>query len=302
MTDEAVPATAVESAPVVNPSWADAEREQKQAVADSTPAPQVDEGQTPPEKVDGISKRIDELTRDKYTLKGRAEAAERELNYWREQATKDDRPAESVKPVEKAPPKLADFEFDEEKYQKAVFDFHREAARTEGAAAARQEVQRVEAERAAQNREKTFDEREAAFITTHPEYQDLVKRNDDLQINKVMADIIKDSESGLEVALYLGRHPELAAQISKLPNLGAAKELGRIEALLEKPKPAVAAVPAPKAPEVAPAPPPPVPIKASEAPPPPPKIEAVEPGISKSPNDMSDKEFATWRRRYQNRR
>jgi hypothetical protein len=78
------------------------------------------------------------------------------------------------------------------------------------------------------------------------------------------------------LALYLAEHREVATQIAALPPMAAAREMGRIEAKLSAPTPAPVV---------------------SKAPAPPPKIEAVNPEVAQDPSTMSDKEFATWRRR-----
>lgn len=59
----------------------------------------------------------------------------------------------------------------------------------------------------------------------------------DVPISDTMAEIIQTSEVGADVAYFLGRHKALAADISKLTPVEAARAIGRIEAGLSAPRP-----------------------------------------------------------------
>lgn len=76
-----------------------------------------------------------------------------------------------------------------------------------------------------------------------------VTNNPQLPISPVMAQAIKASEVGAEVAYYLGKNPDEAARIAKLPAFLAVKEMGKLEAKVESAPPE-----APKKPSGAPAP------------------------------------------------
>jgi len=66
-----------------------------------------------------------------------------------------------------------------------------------------------------------------------------VAYNPNLRITSAMAETIKTSEVGPDVAYYLGSNPKEADRISRLPPLAQAKEIGRIEAKLISAPPAV---------------------------------------------------------------
>lgn len=76
-----------------------------------------------------------------------------------------------------------------------------------------------------------------------------VTNNPQLPISPVMAQAIKASPVGAEVAYYLGKNPDEAARIAKLPAFLAVKEMGKVEAKVEAAPPE-----APKKPSAAPAP------------------------------------------------
>lgn len=232
--------------------------------ADPAPAKKV-------EKVDDVSaiekmqKRIDKLTWEKN------EALRRENERLRAEVSAQSKPA----PSETVAPTLEQHGFDEAKYQKALLDYFEKRAD----AMVDKKLAERDSKTKAKERAMSFEERAAEFAKTKPDYAEKVF-SDDLIITDDMADAIRESGRP-DIAYYLGDNPEKAAAIAKLSPMGQAREIGRIEAILE-------------ADEVKPAPKPLV----SKAPPPPPKIDASEPAIEKDPSEMSDKEFAKWRRKF----
>lgn len=273
VASESLPVENVLDAPV---EAADADPPEAPVVADSTPAPEA--GETPVKKQEGFSKRIDELTRDYYGEKGRAERAEANLRELRQQVEAL-KPKPVVTPV--APPKLEDFGFDEERHRLAVLEYVRTEGARAGREAAAETLSEREAAQKAQAKAATFAERETAYKAKHPDYQSKVY-SDNVPISDAMYGLILESEVGPEVAEYLADHTDLARQIYQLkdPTL-IGREMGRIEARLEKPAAPPVIVP-----------------KVSSAPPPPPKIEAKDAAPPKSIDDpkISDAEFARIRR------
>lgn len=229
--------------------------------AESSPAVNdADESSEPKPK--GVQKRIDELTRLRYD-------AERDRDYWRDLATRQQPQAtpETAKPEAPKPlPKLEDFNYDEAAYQQALFKH----ASEEAARQVREELRREQEQKQKQERVKSWKTREAEFIAKTPDYKQVAYY---APISDAMADVIQESELGPQIAYYLGKHTAEAEQIAQLDPVRAACALGRIEARLEKP-----------------AAPPPPPKQVSKAPPPPPKIEATDatPRVSTTSPD-SDK-------------
>lgn len=93
-------------------------------------------------------------------------------------------------------------------------------------------------------------------------------------ISNEVADIIKSSDVGADVAYHLGKNPQEAAQISKMNGLDMARAIGRIEASVSTPQP--------RTQTTAPAPIAPVKPKATAA---------------KDPDSMSMSEYRSWRER-----
>lgn len=214
-----------------------------------------------------VRSRFDELTQYRRN-------AERERDYWREQALR--RPPEPEKPAPVAEVKaktLADFEFDEAKYQTYLYEQVEQRATSAAERKLNESQAKIEAERRAQ----TFRQREAEFSKTTPDYAQVAHF---APIGPAMAQALMALEAGPQLAYHLGKNPEIALRLNELPPTVAAFELGEINARLkaEREKAKASTV--------------------SKAPPPPPKIEgAGDPAVQKDPSQMTDAEFAKWRRR-----
>jgi len=236
-------------------------------VEDEQKTEEVSESSTETDKPkDGVSKRIDELTR-------RFRDAERDSEYWRNQAmNQPEKPVEEVKPE---PLKtLADFDYDEAQYQSHLFGKAQEGA-VESARKVLKEEQSQEDDRKVIS---AFNSKEAEFAKTVDDYYDVARDRafTDRHSNE-MGIVITGMDDGPEVLYYLGKNPDLADKISQLSPLSAARELGRIEAKIQSQEKSGKQV--------------------SEAPAPAPKLTAVEPSTTKNVDDMTQGEFNAYRRK-----
>jgi hypothetical protein len=241
---------------------------QTEVPADAAPAVTDTDDNAEPRRKSGAEARIDELTRLR-------REAERDRDYWRDHATRQTPapPAAAEPDKPKAAPTLEKFNYDETAYQAALVAH----VKDEAARQVRDEFRKEQAELTEKQRTESWRKRESEFAAKTPDYKDKAYY---APISDVMADIIKDSEKGPELAYYLGDNPDESRSIAQMSERQAALALGRIEAKLGKPP---APAPAPK--------------PVSKAPPPPPKIDATEPAVDKDPTQMSDTEFAKWRKR-----
>ena len=198
-------------------------------------------------KTPGVQKRLDELTRN-------WRQAERDRDHWREQATRNH--------AQPAQPQAAQGEPQPEQYGADTAKFIREHARW----AAREELRLVKEEEANQKKEETkrekakkFDERAAKARDKYEDFDDLVF-SDSTAITEDMADYIRESEDGAEVAYWLAKNPQEASRIAQMSGRDADRALARIEARISTPAPAPVA---PKPVTNAPPPPPTVGTAAS---------------------------------------
>ena len=92
-------------------------------------------------------------------------------------------------------------------------------------------VAQRESQQQQQRTNSTFAEREEAARDKYEDFEAVVY-NDDLAITPAMAQVIKTSDVGPEVAYHLGKNPGEARRIAGLDPLAQAREIGKIEATL----------------------------------------------------------------------
>lgn len=112
-------------------------------------------------------------------------------------------------------------------------------------------AQREAAKRQAEVMEAYHDKEEE--VRTKYDDFDQVAYNPNLSITDVMAETIRASEIGPELAYHLGSNPKEAERIARLSPFLQAKEIGRIEAKLaaEPPQKKISSAPAPISPVTA---------------------------------------------------
>ena len=243
-----------------------------QTEGDAAPAPAVaeaDDSSARP-KQDGLQKRFDKLTWEKHELARERDWLRQQIAQRNTPTTSDTAAPEAPKP----PPKLADFNYDEDAYQKALV----EHVKGETARQVREDLRKEQAEQAKRQKAETFSSRERAFASKHSDYLELT-RDSSLPITQTMVDLVQDAEAGPDVLYYLANNRDEAARIAQMDEKSAARAIGRIEAKLETP-----------------APPPPPPKPVSKAPPPPPQIETSESAVristtSPDSDKLSDDEW-----------
>lgn len=244
-------------APVETPSEATADQP---APAENGTEPDdagADEGE-PPKRVPWFQKRIDEVTRQKYD-------AQREAAYWRGLAEAGKpQPQQHSAPADQ-PPREDEFASYEE-YERARIDYAVE--------------QRLQTVRELDKREasaRSFGERVEKVRDKLPDF-DLYVGDPTLPITPLMAEVIRESDVGPEVAYHLGKNRSECQRIAALPQHRQAAELGRIEATLsisaQKPSPAPSPRPTPPAP--------------------PQTVAGIAAGVGKTPEEMSMAEYMDW--------
>jgi len=206
----------------------------------ATPEAKPDEGLTPEQvaerdrKREGrrIEKKLGKAYREAAEAKARADLAERQLN--------EARQANAPKAPE-GEPKLADFDYDPEKYATAKAEYAKTQAAKE--LDAKQKQESVKAEHA-----KLISSWEEKVDSATDKYDDFSTVVGDLQPNTPFVAAVMHAENGADVAYHLGKNPKEAERIARLQPLLQVFEIGKLAAKLS-------AEPAkPKAPSKAPAP------------------------------------------------
>jgi len=258
------PQTGADASPEPEPMETDVEAvDGEESEAESPPAEETEQKPDPfQERIDKLTKRFRETERD-------LDAVARERDDLKRRLDELDKPR-----AEETPKTLADFEYDEAKYQQYVWS---EAERRAEVAAERV-AQGFTSKMEQQRRVDAYKQREQSFAKTVEDY-DLVVGDRYLPISPVMAEEIRGSDIGPEMAYYLGKHPEVASEISRLPPQAAIRKMVTLEGTLLAEKSKAKG------------------NKVSNAPPPPSKtVKGSEPGLRVSTTDpksdnMSDKEW-----------
>lgn len=224
-------------APIEADEKAEEETEAEQGQDDSQPAEDEAEDANSEEEKPSESKLRRErrkamkerLIKEASDARAEAEAAKAELARI-EQVTQSS-----------VPPKEGDFDTFEE-YQAALSGFHSlkmldDRRRKEIADKAETSTKRVSAFDAARQEELRSNWREQ-LAEAETKYTDFKKVfTDDLPVTVTTAEILADSDVGIDIAYHLGTHRAEAAQIAALPPMEQARRLGMIEARLTAVKP-----------------------------------------------------------------
>jgi hypothetical protein len=91
----------------------------------------------------------------------------------------------------------------------------------------------LQAQTKAQQVEAEWSNKIAVAEKTYSDYKEVMEEANDIPITPEMAEAIKTSDLGADIAYHLAKNPEDAMRISQMPPMAAARELGRIESYLE---------------------------------------------------------------------
>lgn len=232
---------------------------------------------TKPQVKGAAEERIGTLTR-------KWRESQQEAAYWKGIAdgkkAGTDTPGETPQGVQptKPKPRQSDFEnYDD--YVDALTDWKTD----EKIAAFQREAAAKATDLRTRDNESQFQAKLVEGAERYEDFED-VAQNPVLPITPAMVEILKDTDYPADIAYYLGRNIKECTMISRLPQLQAARVIGRIEAEIKSKfvdgKPPVAPA---KPKTVTNAPPPVKPIGSAEV-------------VTKDPNKMTQSEYEEWRR------
>lgn len=208
----------------------------------------------------GVQKRIDRLTRDKYRLQAELDVARRQAP----QAEPQRKPAEGE-------PKADQYKSYEE-YLEARAEWKAEQRVEKRLGELRDTAQRQAGQAEQEKLQSQWEKRVSDAITTYDDFEE-VALSPEVPISEPMMMAILRSPKGADVAYHLGKNHDLAAQIAGLDPISAAIRIGEIAATITRPTPK----------KTTGAPPPITPVGGSAR-------------TTKDPANMTDREFAEWRR------
>jgi hypothetical protein len=191
----------------------------------STAQPDPESAPAEPSRQAAEKVRLQQLIRDKHAADALAATSAAQASALRERL--------------QSPARAQDYRAPED-YTRAVAE---QAVREVGAEIlARQASQAQEA--AARAAQVAWAEATAAFREKAPDF-DAVAHNPSLAITPVMADAIRESSRGAEIAYYLGKNPAEASRIASLPPVSQATAIARLETRIEDPAASISKAPQP---------------------------------------------------------
>lgn len=196
----------------------DAQVQEGEAGDDAAAEAGEGEAQAKPKKT--AQERIDELTRAR-------REAEREAEHWRTLAM------QTRQPEAKPEPPKGDAEPDPSQYEYGESDLRyvKDLARYEARQEFRKQAEEEAAARHARELEQGYAQRERAAAEKYDDFERTVYRSQ-WDCTPVMADAIKSSEAGPEVAYHLAKNPTEARRIAALSPIAQVRELTRLEVKL----------------------------------------------------------------------
>lgn len=166
----------------------------------------------------GVQSRIDEITRQRHE-------AEREAAYWRGVANQGTAKASAVEPAAPSKPSADKFT-DYGDYVEALAEWKADEKITR---TLNERDAKTAEKQQAQQLETSWNERQAQMRATRPDY-DAVVGGSDARITAHVAEALKDSDNGPELAYHLAKHPEVLERLNGLSQRQADREIGRLEA------------------------------------------------------------------------
>lgn len=266
----------------------------------------------------GVELRINQLTRERYEEKARADQLAEELARIKAIAPEappstpqaapaapavDATPPEPTraKPVEDDFPTfteymeaLTDWKLEQTTVQTEARVMKRLEAEREAAARQQWEAQRARDLSAA---EAAYHERIAKAKEQYADYNDVLETAKSLPVTPEIQLVIQNSPVGVDLGYHLMKNPGELDRINRLPPAAQFIELGKLEALQERGLLSASAPPATGQPAPSVRPPAGGPQRpmASRAPAPPPRVNPGAVVPQKNPEDMSYAEYSAWR-------
>jgi len=203
---------------------------QNNEVATEATSEPVESATTENTGTDGVQKRINKITAEKYGEKRRADALQDELNVLKQGSPK----TETEQPQGR--PTLEQFDFDESQHQAALISYEVDQRMSVAA----DNVKKEQVAFKQQKIDADYDANEVKYATDNPEYvndvQNLPRFNNDT------LSMIKAQENAPNLVHYLGKNLDIAQTIASLDPMSAAVQIGVISAKLSATnKPAVTA-------------------------------------------------------------
>ena len=175
-----------------------------------------------------VQQRISQLARQKNEANAKVQELEQQNQYLSAQINQAQQPLDKF-------PSLADFDYDETKYQQAVVQYNAQLnAKTVQEAMGQQQsaqLQHLNAQKQIISEEQ-FKEKSKDFALDYPDYQEKVTSPTFQQSEFVASTIVNNFDNGPAVAYWLASNPQDAARVNQMSDMDAMKALTTISTVL----------------------------------------------------------------------
>jgi hypothetical protein len=249
----------------------EAETASAEIVEESAPSEETTVETAPEDKKNGVQKRIDELTRQRYEeAEARKEAEARIKQYEAQMAELQAKQAQGD--LESRKPKIEDFDYDQGRFEEAYSSWLGEVNQRN------QEVQQQQAQQQAQyeaqlKRQIEVERKIAEGRVKYPDFDEKVNNPQVpslAQMNQAAFEALIESEQTADLSYYLANNPSEVYRFQGMSPVKAIKEIAKLESKLQA-KPATT----------------------TKAPPPPTDISGKAEATSGPPKDIN--EWMRWR-------
>lgn len=191
------------------------------ASPDSHEEPGTSNAEESSAKHNRVQERFNELTAAR-------RQAEREAEYWREQAKKGE-PPEQAKPVQQGEPSLDQFDdYDEYVVAKAEYRLEQKLKQQQ------QERQQMSAQQQHQEKVQSFQAKANEARTKYEDF-DVVVYGSNAPMSQAMEQVILSDDMGPDIAYYLGENTQEAQRIASMNPYQAVMEMAAIKTKLAAP-------------------------------------------------------------------
>jgi hypothetical protein len=215
---------------------------EQQSEAEETTAGKEAEAPDGQDKPDADSEGDNDDTTDKEKPKGKsrnrryAERITQQSARIAELERKIEESQKAAPTVEKPKPKLDDFE-NVHDFEAALTEYAVETALSKYSKQTDEQRAKEAAANSQKERARAFQSKMEDAKTFIPDFDDVMDEAPDIPVAGHVQDLVIDSERAPELIYHFAQNPDKLADINQMEPVHAAREIGRLEATLVKPKP-----------------------------------------------------------------
>ena len=196
-------------------------------------------------KRDRRQERIAELVAERTAAKEYGEYMRREVVSLQEKLAGNQATVNIAQPNPQ--PTLEQFDHDTDKWAAAYSVWSDQRVQAVAKAQVGQAMREQDAANEAEASRARWQDKSSDFAEKHPDFETVIS-NPALKITPDMLSVFQDSDKGPEIAYHLGKNPDVAAKLARLPRNKMTLAICRLERDISTPKPQPTNAPEPPTP------------------------------------------------------